>query len=85
MSVYNAKARPVLSGYDRPQARGVTHRVRRLFSGLSLWLQERRAYARTLAELQSLSDRELADIGISRADISLIARDSAKAPIRDRV
>jgi uncharacterized protein YjiS (DUF1127 family) len=79
----DAKAHPALSGYDLPEAHGVTHRVRRLFGGLSLWLQERRAYSRAFEELQSLSDRELADIGISRADISFIARDGARARIRN--
>jgi uncharacterized protein YjiS (DUF1127 family) len=83
MSVYDAKAHPALSGYDLPEAHGVTHHVRRLFGGLSLWLQERRAYSRAFEELQSLSDRELADIGISRADISFIARDGARARIRN--
>lgn len=33
-----------------------------------------RSYRRTVAELSTLSDRELQDIGISRADIRAIAR-----------
>lgn len=33
-------------------------------------------YHRTIAELNSLGDRELADLGIARGDIRKIARDS---------
>ena len=35
-------------------------------------------YSRTVAELDSLSNRELADLGISRADIQRLARESAR-------
>lgn len=35
---------------------------------------EWRSYRRTVAELSSLTDRELHDIGITRADINAIAR-----------
>lgn len=35
-------------------------------------------YNRTVTELSSLSNRDLADLGISRADISRIARDSVR-------
>ena len=38
-----------------------------------------RDYRRTLAELDSLSDRELADFGIARCDIRLAARKAACA------
>ncbi|MCX8099710.1 MAG: DUF1127 domain-containing protein [Geminicoccaceae bacterium] len=40
------------------------------------WWRERRRIARTIAELEALSDSELADIGISRADIERVARGS---------
>jgi uncharacterized protein YjiS (DUF1127 family) len=43
-----------------------------------MWLQERRAYSRAFDELDSLSDRELADIGISRSDIPFIAREGVR-------
>ena len=33
-----------------------------------------RAYRRTMSELNALSNRELADLGISRADIPFVAR-----------
>lgn len=35
-------------------------------------------YSRTVAELESLSTRELADLGISRADIHKLARQAAR-------
>ena len=38
---------------------------------------QRRVYARTVAELNSLTDRELADLGISRLGITEIAREAA--------
>ena len=38
-----------------------------------------RTYRQTVNELASLSDRELADLGLSRADIGAVARDAAYA------
>jgi uncharacterized protein YjiS (DUF1127 family) len=35
-------------------------------------------YSRTVSELQSLSNRELADLGIARNDISRIAKDAVR-------
>ncbi|MFO1203453.1 MAG: DUF1127 domain-containing protein [Tabrizicola sp.] len=40
-------------------------------------INQRRVYARTVAELNSLTDRELADLGISRLGITEIAREAA--------
>jgi uncharacterized protein YjiS (DUF1127 family) len=40
-------------------------------------LHQRRVYGRTLAELNALSDRELADLGISRMSIPEIAHQAA--------
>ncbi len=39
-----------------------------------------RAYMRTHTELAGMSDRELADIGIARSDISAIAYEHAYGP-----
>lgn len=36
-------------------------------------------YSRTLNELESLSNRELADLGIARADIPRLAREAARS------
>jgi uncharacterized protein YjiS (DUF1127 family) len=35
-------------------------------------------YNRTVSELNHLSNRELADLGLSRSDIARVARDAAK-------
>lgn len=41
------------------------------------YLGQRRVYATTLSELQQLNDRDLADLGIHRAQIRDIAREAA--------
>ena len=40
-------------------------------------IQTRRVYARTVAELNALTDREQNDLGISRLSIPAIAREAA--------
>lgn len=40
-------------------------------------IRQRRVYERTVAELNSLTDRELLDLGISRFSIPELARESA--------
>ena len=40
-------------------------------------INQRRVYARTVAELNSMTDRELTDLGISRLGIVEIAREAA--------
>ena len=40
-------------------------------------INQRRVYTRTVIELNSLSDRDLADLGISRLGITEIAREAA--------
>lgn len=51
------------------QAHGLVARIAGAIAGY-------RAYSQTRRELDVLSDRELADIGLSRADIVRIARSS---------
>ena len=46
----------------------ITSAMQRMVSGFAAWMQRRRAEA----ELLSLTDRELADIGITRSDIPAI-------------
>ena len=46
-----------------------------LKSRYSTW----KRYSRTLQELQSLSNRELTDLGIARADIERLAREAARS------
>ena len=45
-----------------------------LKSRINTW----KRYNRTVTELQSLSNRELAELGIARAEIERIARDAAR-------
>jgi uncharacterized protein YjiS (DUF1127 family) len=45
-----------------------------LKSRITTW----KRYNRTVSELQSLNNRELADLGIARADIARIARQAAR-------
>lgn len=74
----NAKAHTAFSGYDLGEATTL-NRVHRLYAKGAEWWQERRAYNETINELSGLSDRDLADIGISRADIPSIARQTSKS------
>jgi uncharacterized protein YjiS (DUF1127 family) len=45
--------------------------------GLRQAIRRHRVYLRTLAELEALNDRALADIGVSRLNLRQIARDAA--------
>lgn len=54
-----------------------TDRMSGLFAQFGAALARHRVYRRTLDELRQLSDRELADLGISRASIGDIAREAA--------
>jgi uncharacterized protein YjiS (DUF1127 family) len=48
-----------------------------LMAGIATALQRRRLYAQTVRELNALTDRELADLGISRLSIADVAREAA--------
>jgi len=61
----------------RPAALPVFVRVGELRSRIAERFARYRTYRTTLNELNALSDRELEDLGICRADIHFIARDSA--------
>jgi uncharacterized protein YjiS (DUF1127 family) len=49
-----------------------------LFATLNNWFSKKLAYRRTLHELQMLTNRDLADLGICRCDIERIALESAR-------
>ncbi|HWL04288.1 MAG TPA: DUF1127 domain-containing protein [Xanthobacteraceae bacterium] len=46
-----------------------------ILSQIIRYVRERIRARRVLAELKSLNDRELADIGLTRADVAYIALD----------
>jgi uncharacterized protein YjiS (DUF1127 family) len=56
---------------------GILDRLAALPGRLNGALMRRRLYWRTHSELGALSDRELADLGIARADIAAIAHEAA--------
>jgi uncharacterized protein YjiS (DUF1127 family) len=56
---------------------GLLARLAVLKDGIATAVQQRRTYSRTLAELNALSDRELADLGIARLAIPDIAHEAA--------
>ncbi len=48
-----------------------------LIGALKTAIAQRRVYAQTVAELNQLNDRELADLGISRFSIAEVAHEAA--------
>lgn len=49
-----------------------------MFEVLKTRIATWKRYNRTVSELQSLTNRELADLGIARTDIQRVARDAAR-------
>jgi uncharacterized protein YjiS (DUF1127 family) len=76
MSV-NTKTQTGFSGYTLAETDASL--IRGLYARGAEWVQKRRAYYRTLSELGGLTDRELTDIGISRADIPSVASGAARS------
>jgi len=67
---------PYISARKYFRLRGITVMNSRILKGLyrlGAAIHERRQRARTAAELSRLTDRQLADIGISRGDIPSVA------------
>lgn len=57
--------------------KGLADRLAALRGLVLTAIAQRRTYAQTVAELNALTDRELADLGISRISIPEIAREAA--------
>ena len=79
----------VLSGLIAPaqtgQGRARTGLAWALAASLEVlfaYVAERRRIARTVAQLQGLSDRMLADIGLQRCDIARVARYGRDTDVR---
>jgi uncharacterized protein YjiS (DUF1127 family) len=49
-----------------------------MFETLKTRITAWKRYSRTVTELEALSNRELADLGIMRTDIGRIAREAAR-------
>jgi uncharacterized protein YjiS (DUF1127 family) len=50
----------------------------KMFEVLKTRVANWKRYSRTVSELQSLSNRELADLGIARTDIGRIAKEATR-------
>ncbi len=61
----------------RSNDHGLLDRVSAAFKYLSEARAQRKVYHTTLNELRALNGRDLADLGISRADIPFLARAAA--------
>lgn len=57
--------------------KGLLDRLADLKGSVLAAIRTRRLYAQTVAELNALSDRDLADLGISRLGIVEVAREAA--------
>ena len=57
-----------------PTAPSVWERLASLRAALAERTAQRRLYRSTLRELDALSDRDLSDLGLARADIGRVAR-----------
>jgi len=55
----------------------VAHAMERMWSNMAVRQKTKAAYNKTHRELSSMSTRELADVGIDRADIPTIAGEAA--------
>lgn len=61
----------------RVAQKGLLERLAEIKDSVLAAIQARRLYAQTVAELNALSDRDLADLGISRLGIAEVAREAA--------
>ena len=64
---------------SRSSSMSIADRFAALFKAGKDVVERRRIYNQTVAELNHLSDRDLADLGLARANISDIAREAAYA------
>ena len=58
-------------------AGSIVERIGRIRAAIGDRHARQTLYRRTLAELQALSDRDLADLGIARGDLHDLAREAA--------
>jgi uncharacterized protein YjiS (DUF1127 family) len=77
MTTYELENHAAFSGHEL-KTNSLFNLVRSYFTNPFAVSQERRAYLDTLQELQGMTDRDLADVGISRGDIDRIAREAGE-------
>ncbi len=56
---------------------GIADRVANIVKSVKDAVERRRVYAQTVRELSSLTDRDLTDLGLARANIRDLAREAA--------
>ncbi len=56
---------------------GIADRVANIVKSVKDAVERRRVYAQTVRELSSLTDRDLTDLGLARANIHDLAREAA--------
>jgi uncharacterized protein YjiS (DUF1127 family) len=74
-----AKNITALAGHDYPEGQRAADFLHGLFARLGARIGYWRRYRATVAELQRLTDAQLADIGITRGNIFAVARSAARA------
>lgn len=62
---------------SRATSVGLIDRLISALTHVKAAIERRRLYVQTLDELNALTDRELADLGISRAKVADVAREAA--------
>ena len=81
MAVHTVTAKNInaLAGHDYPVAGRAAELLHGLFARLESRIAYWRRYRATVSQLDDLTDRQLADIGISRGNIAAVARTAARA------
>jgi len=64
---------------SRSASVGIVDRFSSVLRMVKDLIERRRVYAQTVAELSGLTDRDLSDLGLSRASIGDVAREAAYA------
>ncbi|MFD1882322.1 DUF1127 domain-containing protein [Paracoccus pacificus] len=67
----------IQSGYAAPNASGFFGRLATTIEHLNEFRAKRAVYRQTVRELNELSDRDLADLGLHRSSIRSVAREAA--------
>ena len=66
------------TGRSAPALDTLRRRFGKALAEITAWRARRALYRQTMFELSTLTDRDLADLGIARCDIRRIARDASQ-------